>query len=216
MAEAVGCPCASAKHLDRRGYFLDWRQAIIAGCSMIMAWLQTRFSTGAASSGSSPWKGGELGLHAATNLVRGVVDRRLELDDRCYLRGPAELLSVAQLIAADVVHRVDGIVQPIRRARLQRGADRGIPDHGERAVVGRCEGDPGLHAGRDWMVVADDAVATGAAARRPLYPAEPTSSAGLVMSVKCHEQTFRRGDVPLPDNTELALNGGRKAASEKP
>jgi hypothetical protein len=30
--------------------------AVVAGCSMIVAWLQTRSSTGAASSGSSPWK----------------------------------------------------------------------------------------------------------------------------------------------------------------
>jgi hypothetical protein len=82
MAEAIGCPCASAKHLDRRDYFLVWRQAIIAGCSMIMAWLQTRFSTSAASSGSSPWKGGELGLHATANRVRGDLDRRLVLGDR--------------------------------------------------------------------------------------------------------------------------------------
>jgi hypothetical protein len=77
-------PCASAKHLDRRGYVLDWRQAIIAGCSMIMAWLQTRFSTGAASSGSSPWKGGELADHAAANRVRGDLDRRLVLRDSLY------------------------------------------------------------------------------------------------------------------------------------
>jgi hypothetical protein len=28
----------------------------VAGCSMIVAWFQTRSSTGAASSGSSPWK----------------------------------------------------------------------------------------------------------------------------------------------------------------
>jgi hypothetical protein len=85
-SEAIGCPCASAKHLDRR---LDWRQAIIAGCSMIMAWLQTRFSTGAASSGSSPWKGGELADHAAANRVRGDLDRRLVLRDSsfCAIRG---------------------------------------------------------------------------------------------------------------------------------
>jgi hypothetical protein len=29
--------------------------AVVVGCSMIVAWLQTRSSTGAASSGSSPW-----------------------------------------------------------------------------------------------------------------------------------------------------------------
>jgi hypothetical protein len=81
-SEAIGCPCASAKHLDRRGYFLVWRQAIIAGCSMIMVWLQTRFSASAASSGSSPWKGGELAVHAAADRVRGVVDRRLVMGDR--------------------------------------------------------------------------------------------------------------------------------------
>jgi len=61
-SEAIGCPCASAKHLDHRGYFLVWRQAIIAGCSMIMAWLQTRFSTSAASSGSSAMEGRRTGI----------------------------------------------------------------------------------------------------------------------------------------------------------
>jgi hypothetical protein len=30
--------------------------AVVAGCSMNVAWLQTHSSTGAAGSGSSPWK----------------------------------------------------------------------------------------------------------------------------------------------------------------
>jgi hypothetical protein len=42
------------KHLDRPS--LLGGCAVVADCSMIVAWLQTRSSTGAASSGSSPWK----------------------------------------------------------------------------------------------------------------------------------------------------------------
>jgi hypothetical protein len=30
--------------------------AVVTGCSVIVVWLQTRFSTGAADSGASPWK----------------------------------------------------------------------------------------------------------------------------------------------------------------
>lgn len=44
------------KHLDRAGYFVAGGCAVVAGCSMIVAWVQTRSSIGAASSGSSPWK----------------------------------------------------------------------------------------------------------------------------------------------------------------
>ena len=51
-------PALRPKHLDLPGYFVAGGCAVVAGCSMIVAWpaLQTRSSTGEASSGSSAWK----------------------------------------------------------------------------------------------------------------------------------------------------------------
>jgi hypothetical protein len=53
-------PRLSAAHALRRNISivraLLGGYAVVAGCSVIVAWLQTRSSIGAASSGSSPWK----------------------------------------------------------------------------------------------------------------------------------------------------------------
>ena len=80
---------------------------------MFVAWLQTRFSTGAASSGSSPWKGSEMEDDAAAIAFAVLSTGGSSWAIAVTFEGPERRPPVADQFGSDRLHDLGRIVEPV-------------------------------------------------------------------------------------------------------